>query len=631
MFTRINYLLALAEHLRAPRPAGKSMLLTLPVYMADALITPLENRSEDALIVPVDDRHDENFRIPIESASIPSALTDVIDQMNQFARRKPLNEASFSAIVTSRFQGHLSDAARLQWMGNLRLLAKLIDEDRNGIWSYILKNLSRPLVLAQRRFDVITGNPPWLSYRFIKSRAYQKTVKDLYQYYKLIESGNVKLFTQMDLSTLFFAHARDQYLKPGGKLAFVMPRAVITGAKQHRPFQAQGITRALDLLGVHPLFNVPTCVLILETAPSPPLHAMGRGSGGGDNEIPAVHYTGKLNAHELSLEDARPSLTRRETTVRFVDSDVRSPFYYERFNQGATLVPRNLCFVKPEGLPSSPAVMSDPDANREAKKPWKGISLRGVVDDDYIYATLLSKHLIPFGYEKLHMVALPSRTDGDGKIVVRENENDFAERGHFASWEWFTAANAKWDALKKQTTKMSLADRYDYQHLLSSQIPQGEFKVVYNRSGTHISCAVIDTSQVVDVYDRRTQGFVFDQTTYICSTTSIEEANYLCSLLNAPCVDKAIKAYQPRGIYKGERDITRTPFEACAIPPFDSTNADHLELARLSREAHDLISLLKAGGGIRGSVYAIRDKARAEVQAQITAIDVIARRVLGLP
>jgi len=70
----------------------------------------------------------------------------------------------------------------------------------------MLKNTARPLLLSAQKFDVIAGNPPWLSYRFIKDRTYQAEVKSLILRYGLLESSDVKLFTQMDLSTLFMVH-----------------------------------------------------------------------------------------------------------------------------------------------------------------------------------------------------------------------------------------------------------------------------------------------------------------------------------------------------------------------------------------------------------------------------------------
>jgi len=124
------------------------------------------------------------------------------------------------------------------------------------------------------------------------------------------------------------------YLREGGTIAFVMPRSVITGAKQHRPFQARGLTRVLDLLRVHPLFNVPSCVLIRR----PGEVFM--------NNIPTTDYQARLPAHQMSLTEAQPYLQDLPAATHFVgEVTVTSP-YRDKFKQGATLVPRNLCFVK---------------------------------------------------------------------------------------------------------------------------------------------------------------------------------------------------------------------------------------------------------------------------------------------
>src|SRR5438445_15841 len=42
---------------------------------------------------------------------------------------------------------------------------------------------------------------------------------------------------------------------------------------------------------------------------------------------------------------------------------------------------------------------------------WRDITLEGYVDDAFLYATVLSKHLMPFRVEKFHLVALPVKVD----------------------------------------------------------------------------------------------------------------------------------------------------------------------------------------------------------------------------
>lgn len=617
---RMNYLLALSEHLRAPRPGAGSGLITIPVFMADALLRPLENEGSEVLTVPVESsfKQHEVFQLPYESIRTETMLTELIGQMEVYSDADtPTNTDSFLKQVQQVMNADLSPGTRLAWRRNLELLARLKREDRNSIWAYILKNMARPLVLAQRQFDVIVGNPPWLSYRYIKNTEYQKDVKKLYQYYDLLESSDAKLFTQMDLSSLFYALMRDRYLKTGGTLAFVMPRAVITGAKQHRPFQRLGFTHILDLQDVTPLFNVPTCVLIQ------------RGDVLHHSPVPATVWQGKLPAHEMDLDAARPLLTSAATTIHFVDSDVRSSWYYDQFFQGATLVPRNFCFVKPADNPNSPTVVSDPEADKEAKVPYKGVQMRGDVADDFLYATLLSKHLLPFGYDRLHMVALPVLLSKDGLQLQRTREN-FADAGQLKSWSWFEAVSAKWDELKKSGTKMTFAEQLNYRNKIVTQNPAAPYKVIYNATGSNIAACVINNADLsLTVHDRKTRGFIVDYKTYHYDTSNHEEAHYLCALLNAPCVSLAIKDYQPRGLM-GPRGVERMAFEACAIPPFDPASDQHRQLAALSQAAHQAITEFQQMDSARRGVVALRSMARSTTKAQLDAIDTLAKAVLGL-
>jgi len=618
---RINYLLALTEHLLDCTDVSE--LFTLPVYMADALINPQDDRSLNSISIPVNPSDDEVFRIPLQSSTDAQRLTFSIQQLDEFAdlanRFHDINEmVTVFKRVISRLHDGLDDPAFLNiWASNLRLLAKLIREKRNRIWSYVLANMSRPLILAKNRFNVVAGNPPWLSYRYINSASGQAEVKRLSIHYRLIESEDVKLFTQMDMSTLFFAHAHDQYLKGNGTLAFVMPRSVITGAKQHRSFQRQGMTRILDVGAVTPLFNVPAAVLILSKGNAK------------SQDIPTVSYLASLPRHELPLSEAQPHLEISETKTRFVDSDIQSP-YFASFVVGASLFPRNLCFVRPAGIPSSPAVETDPELDRDAKRPWKGIRVEGTVHDDYIYATLLSKHLLPFGFQKLNMVALPARVRPDGRLELLHDVGYFADQGHISAYTtWFSKTRAVWEKHKK--SKMTLAERYDYHKLLSKQVTDYGFTVLYNASGSNIACCVIDLENTdLRIYGRMTRGFIVDYKTYYCSAQTENEAHYLCAILNAPCVNESIKVHQSQGLW-GHRDISRTPFEACAIPIFEAGNPDHLELARLSLSAHEKIEEMKGmeeNRLLNGGPGRARGRAREILADEINAIDDIARRLL---
>ena len=221
--SRINYLIALSDHLQ--EKTGESDLFPIPVFMANALLTPFKDGNDYAVTVPVDTEGDEEFRIPLDSATDENLLTEIIRQLKDFAKDLVNQDdkqeiiASFKSLVQRLHDDGANPETYNLWTSNLHLLAQLIKEGRDSIWAYILNNVTRPLVLSRQKFDVVVGNPPWLAYRYITDITYQREVKNLSLFYGLIESNDFKLFTQIEMSTLFFIHARTKYLKADGILA----------------------------------------------------------------------------------------------------------------------------------------------------------------------------------------------------------------------------------------------------------------------------------------------------------------------------------------------------------------------------------------------------------------------------
>jgi hypothetical protein len=633
---RINYFLAILPHIDAPGGPmrdGKPYvgLLQIPIFVADALTAVESNSVDDVFTIPTNG--DDKFVIPISAARDPVELLDMLNIMDSYARdllrdpESPSLVTGFDLVIAKKFPTQSRrrdyDLTRSYWRNNFRLLYNLMTEKRNGIWLYVLKNRTQPLVMGLRKFDVIMGNPPWLSYRYIKDKGYQQDVKRLTFEYGLLESSEVRQFSNMDLSTLFYAYCEDRYLAENGTVAFVMPRSVITGAKQHRAFQQQGMTRIIDFKEVEPLFNVEACVVVRQIGQT------------AITDIPIARYAGRLPRHEMALAEAMPYLQRTEGTFSaLVKSQVKSTYYFERFKAGATLIPRNLLFAKPIRIPPSgvtafnPMLETDPEVDQGAKAPWKGIQLGGHVDPPFWFATLLSKHLMPFGIRHYSLVVLPLEVLKDGN-VIRIADQDISERGLVQTrQEWLAPAEKIWHSLKKETTGFSeLFERLDYHHTLLGQRVRGTFKTIYNKSGTNIAAVVVNTlGETPKAYGYPTQGFVADRVTYCFDTETETEAHYLCAVLNAPCVDAAIKPYQSRGLF-GERDITRRPFEYCAIPVFNPKNKDHARLAKLSQQAHAAVAELSLEG--MGTARA-RAAARQAAASKLAEIDPIARRLIGL-
>ncbi len=317
-------------------------------------------------------------------------------------------------------------------------------------------------------------------------------------------------------------------------------------------------------------------------------------------------------------------------------------------------MPRNLAFVTSaqpnldaEQVANTTIMRTDPDLDGEAKTPWKGMQFEGHIDDGFLYATLLSKNLMPFGVRKLHLVALPVRVNTKVHVAAMlpqssgeqlEPMSTLEMRDAFSSRisnavsivrtadTWFGPLELVWQQYRK-SKGMSIWERWNYQQGVIAQEARAGHVVVYNRSGSNISAVVVNSGELSPVNGARPSAFVADFTTYWSRAESVAEAHFLCALLNAPCVDASIKAYQTRGIYVGPRDITRLPFEVCPIPPFDAANADHQALAALSLQAHEQVKALSLR---EGGVVAARKQVRTAIQPLLREIDAIAARLLGI-
>jgi hypothetical protein len=362
-----------------------------------------------------------------------------------------------------------------------------------------------------RGFDFVVGNPPWLSLRYFKGADYAARVKrSALDDYNLRPNAQTHLATQMELATLFFARAVDLYLCPGGAIAFVMPRSIMVAAQHARfnEFSFKGgslqvkLQHILDLEDVSPLFNVPSCVLVATKGESTTW------------PVPSERFAGKLDGRNLPWKEAEPRLHRSAQQIQRIDgillpeaqverlrAVLGSSPYADKFAQGATLVPRVFWFVRRVEQPfgsaaEAPLVETDEEAVRQGKAPWKDLRLRGAVESQFIYATLPSGSLLPFGYSYFSPVVLPILREGSRYTVL--GVQDALDRGYPRLAAWLRETQGHWEAYAARDTLGDLkikrvVQRLDYRRSLTKQRPDVQYKVLYNKSGTNLVSAVVDT------------------------------------------------------------------------------------------------------------------------------------------
>jgi type I restriction-modification system DNA methylase subunit len=465
--------------------------------------------------------------------------------------------------------------------------------------------------------DMIVGNPPWIVMRNIRNKEYQEYLKREVLRYNLLDKKDVHLFTQIEMATLFFYKCSDLYLKNNGIIAFVMPRSVIGGTIQHvnfRRFQNPPLKliKILDLENVHPLFNMPACVLIALK--------------GKVTEYPvvAIKYNGELPRKNSTLQEVKNLLSMEQYAYSPPKFPTVRSYYFDKFKVGASIFPRTLYFID---IISSADGFITAQTSKEilkvVKPPWK-VELKGKIESQFIYSTLLAQEIMPFGYLKLRPIILPV-INSNGRFQVLDF-SELKELGYIGVSRWFEEAQKLWE--EKRTPKSAkrfprLIDRLNYGELLTSQNPNKRYVVVYNATGSDVVSCVVDRKFIASL-ERLSNGFIVDVKTWFYETDNESEAYYLSAILNSELISKLIKPFQPQGLF-GARAIHRRPL-LFAIPKFEEDNGIHLELAKMGKLCHEKVRNMLSYKKIKGKIT--RSQVRKNLHDEIKHINNLVTELL---
>lgn len=217
---RTNYLLAAGDLVGAIAP------FRIPVFICDSISVPARPRGEDAQLqgkqmsTSVGD-----FFLP-DVATTPDVLPHLMGDL-EFCADNDFPTAHF----IDRTKQTLPDLADTdaEAIGQLfEQICLLKSEGRDGIWPRLLSNAFAPL-FASHGFDHVIGNPPWISWEEV-SPEYREQTKPLWQDYGLFTlSGTAAQLGggKKDMSMLMTFVAAEEYLKPHGRLTFLITQTVL--------------------------------------------------------------------------------------------------------------------------------------------------------------------------------------------------------------------------------------------------------------------------------------------------------------------------------------------------------------------------------------------------------------------
>ncbi len=640
LIAKTNYLLALGDLLKI-EPRGE---IILPIYMADSIRVIDEDRTfyqnVNCYRIPlVDDK--TFFFLPtdfveskfLDSEEIDSLIELVEDLSVEQLKSKKTNKSRLEKFFedkpkTKKKKAHYVDVMLV----NVNTFAKIIKSNRDTIWSFILKNKYKPIDFSNRKFDLLTGNPPWIVYNFIKNVDYQAFLKRLIKdAYHLTVSST--LMTNMELATLFYVRCNELYLNKGGETAFVMPRSIFS-ADHHSNFRNGSFTRVRfaieeiwDLDNVRPLFKIPSCVIFA------------RKNRKTKTPIKAKAFNGTLVSQNENYEKAIRKMSMCDKNLylsRIGKRDffsyekiefAKESYYYPKFFRGAEILPQGfwLVEIQKEGLgydAKKPYVKTPSSVLRRAKKPWKNIMFEGNVESEFLYEALTASHLFPFCY-RTTLAVLPILPSRNGYTMI----NAELARGNYSNLaRWLEKAEISWRQGRKQKKKFDIYQWIDYHKKLTRQNPKKKYKVVYNKRGKDVVAAVIEMKT-------HNSKVILAEATIYYETNDRDEAYYLISLLNSPKINQLIKPMQSKGLW-GERGVDKKLLEI-PFPPFSKNKRIHVKLAQLGLKSNKIAKskldkiLQEFKGEIKPQHIArIRMHLRDILQEELKEIDRLTEKIL---
>ncbi|HEY0088852.1 MAG TPA: DNA methyltransferase, partial [Candidatus Lokiarchaeia archaeon] len=360
------------------------------------------------------------------------------------------------------------------------LLDSLFPENFEKIKNIHLENL-------YNSFDLIIGNPPWLTYKDLSNKDYQIKIRDLAEQLEIKPSS--QYITHIEIATIFFYFIPMKFLKEGGKVFFVITKSVLNGdhCYEFRKFTFFNNIEIWDFPKNY-FFNINYICLkadyigqsnAFSIKDKYPLKAKIFNS--------SLDLKDETNYSSLKIEKDGTKIIFPESYLKILNK-ISASNYKNKFYQGATLVPRTLVFFSIDKKDNDLLLISsDNDILLRAKKNWQYTFTNKEIEKVFRYKTFLNKDLIPFFLKKTRNVFLPIDSNYTFNI---EYLKQFTK-----ALDYYNNANEIYQQKKKNTSDIdNLFSNLNYWNKLTKQAKNKKYLVIYNASGSNIKAAVISNN-----------------------------------------------------------------------------------------------------------------------------------------
>ena len=179
---------------------------------------------------------------------------------------------------------------------------------------------------------------------------------------------------------------------------------------------------------------------------------------------------------------------------------------------------------------------------------------------------------------------------------------------------------------------MAIFDRLNFRKGLTSQNPWAKYRVVYPDVQRVAVATILAESQVSFKIGKQTiqaAGVIVENAAYWYETDDLDEAQYLCAMLNSGVIDTRLASLRSR-LQAAHPHVHKKIFDVAPIPRFDPADADHMALVLLTQVCAAKVQAWKVGGADGATdIGVLRRKARAVIAPELAQIDVHVQKILG--
>ncbi|MFD2785054.1 Eco57I restriction-modification methylase domain-containing protein [Hymenobacter rubripertinctus] len=587
---RVNYLIAVAD-LLAQVPGHE---IEVPVLLADAVYSPARQPYETEDVV--------RYRVGSEVADLevvlPATLSLDRPRLDQvftlLGAAVELDKEPADALATLVTHRAITAAEAQQWAGSLtqtyQNVLRLHRRNWNGIWFRIVRNFFWSATAGE--FDVIIGNPPWVRWASLPP-LYRERVKPTCEQYDIFSSTPFSGGNSLDISGLITYTVADKWLKPNGKLVFVLTQTLFQNPSSEgfRRFQINASTYLIpreidDLKALKPFADASnsTAVAVFEKTtvpedPYPVAYRVWDRSEKNSRTIPALLSPAEVMARVMVTPlEARPvgglgspwailpagrhqQLAALQGTCDWVQG-----------RKGITADLNGIYFVTVDAENAASnrvQITTRPEAGRTDIGPKRQFW----IEPDLLYPLLKGASDIgPCRLTRAHNLFTLVPNQGISRQQYATAENQLAVDLPLTAryFQHYSTALAR-----RSTYRLRMPGAPFYAVYSVGSYTFAPYKVVWAEQGT-FGAAVV-THAPVPLQGEK--PFVPDHKLFFADFDHPEPAYYLCGLLNAPSVKEYIESHNI-SIQLGD------VFKHLTLPAFDEQNPQHTALSALVEQTH---------------------------------------------